>query len=148
MIVSKLKDIILSNGSATKLSGDRNNCAVTALSAAFDIPYDKADSFATQAWNRKRKRGTNTQAIVKTFTDAKELFNKNIEPVSPVNEYHTKEKVVNCRYKLYNFAKKYNKGTYYTLVRGHATVIKNGIVLDNFKPGSIVNHVWKISDID
>ena len=142
-------EIIASHGCCTRLKGEQLDCAVKALSATFEIPYDEAHAFAATQWKRKNRRRTTTSQILKTMSEACKtpVFGKSAKPISVVNNYPTPKKVVKCRTKLYTFAKNHPEGTFYVLKRGHAFVVKNGEVLDDTKPGSIVQHSWKIEDI-
>lgn len=141
-------EMIASHGCCTRLKGEQLDCAVKALSATFEIPYDEAHAFAATQWKRKSRRRTTTSQILKTMSEASKtpIFGKSAKPVSVVNSYPTPKKVVKCRTKLYTFAKNHSEGTFYVLKRGHAFVVKNGEVLDDTKPGSIVQHAWKIED--
>ena len=47
---------------------------------------------------------------------------------SPINPAYTHKKV---KYTVKTFCASHNRGTYILLVKGHALVIKNGIVIDN-----------------
>ena len=146
-----MTDYISKNGTANSMHGEYKDCAVRAVAAAFDVSYDTAHGFAQQVWKRKRQRGTNTHAIVKTMNEVSDflsstMFDKKVEKVSTINEYPTKSGVVKCKSKLSTFANKNRKGTYFVLVRSHATVVKDGIVLDNYSPGSTVKYAWKIND--
>jgi hypothetical protein len=150
MDINKITEYISKNGTSNSMYGEEKDCAVRAVAAAFDVSYDTAHAFAQRIWNRKRKRGTNTYAIVKTMqevSNGRTMFKKNAESVPTVNEYPTKRGVVKCKSKLSTFANKNNKGTYFVLVRSHATVVKDGIVLDSYAPGSTVKYAWKINDI-
>ena len=143
------KKMIASNGPATAMEKDAKNCAVLALSAAFEIPYDYADAFARVQWKRKSRRGTNTNAIINTMKSATSnspVFEKVAKECNVINVYVTPKKLVNCRSKLYTFANNNKKGTYYVLTRGHALVVKDGQILDGTKPGSAVRYAWKIED--
>lgn len=144
--MSNYKEMIKANGPALSMDQDTNNCAVLALSAAFNIPYDQAHKWASIKWNRKNKKGTLSKEILKTFNEDKELFGKSIHPKSNKNKYVYKRtgKVVECSFKIGNFADKMNSGTYYVLVNNHATVVKDGKIMDFTKPGRLVKHVWEI----
>lgn len=152
---NKMIEYISKNGTTESMKGEWNDCAVRAVSAAFNVSYDYAHDFAKQQWSRKRRRGCNTYLIINTMRKAEDpkigLLGKNTKSVSALNEYTFKRGnirgVTKCKSKLGTFAKKNSKGTYFVLVRGHATVIKDGVILDNYAPGSIVRHAWKIEDI-
>ena len=152
MNVSKMTEYISQNGPNTKSNGENKDCAVRAVAAAFDVSYDQAHEFAQLQWSRKRGRGTNTPAIIKTMdeisTENKSLFGKKSKQAKVINEYATKNGVVKCKSKLSTFANKNRTGTYYVLVRSHATVVKDGIVLDSHSPGATVKYAWKIEDVN
>ena len=150
MDIKKMTEYISKNGTSNSMRGEDKDCAVRAVAAAFDVSYDTAHSFAETTWKRKRKRGTNTHLIVKTMEEVSNgrlMFNKKAEPASTFNEYSTNKGVIKCKSKLSTFANKNTKGTYFVLVRSHATVVKDGIVLDNYSPGSTVKYAWKINDV-
>ena len=75
------------------------------------------------------------------------MFDKKVEKASTINEYRHPQGVIKCKTKLSTFANKNRKGTYFVLVRNHATVVKDGIVLDNYSPGSTVKYAWKINNV-
>jgi hypothetical protein len=145
----KIREYVSKIGSSKSMQGESSDCAVLAVSAAFEIPYDTAHKFAEVVWKRKKKQGTITRNIIDTMneiTTITPLFNKRADKISNINEYATKKRVVKCKSKLSTFANKNNKGTYFVLVSEHATVVKDGIILDNYAPGSIVKFAWKIND--
>ena len=152
MDIKKINEYISKNGSSNSMKGEEKDCAVRAVAAAFDVSYDTAHAYAQQVWKRKRQRGTNTHAIITTMNEVSDslagtMFDKKVEKASTINEYPTKNGVVKCKSKLSTFANKNRKGTYFVLVRSHATVVKDGIVLDNYAPGSTVKYAWKINDV-
>jgi len=145
----KIREYVSKIGSSKSMEGENNDCAVLAVSAAFEIPYDTAHKFAETKWGRKKRQGTITRNIIDTMnelTTVTPLFNKRADKISTINEYATKKRVVKCKSRLGTFSNKNNKGTYFILVNQHATVIKDGIILDNYAPGSIVKFAWKIND--
>lgn len=151
MDIKKMVEYISKNGSTEKSRGENKDCAVRAVSAAFDISYDEAHDFAQLQWSRKNGRGTDTRSIIKTMDKVADpklnLFGKNTKPTPVINDYPTKKGIVKCKSKLSTFANKNRQGTYFVLVRSHATVVKDGIVLDNYAPGSTVKYAWKIEDV-
>jgi hypothetical protein len=150
MSIQKMQEYISKNGPSKSMKGENKDCAVRAVSAAFDVSYDTAHAFAQDRWKRKKRRGTTTSLIIKTMQEVSTvcpLFNKTAESMPTINEYPTKKGVVKCKSKLSTFANRNTKGTYFVLVRSHATVVKDGIVLDNYAPGSTVKYAWKINDI-
>ena len=71
--IKKMTDYISKNGTANSMRGEDKDCAVRAVAAAFDVSYDTAHEFAQQVWKRKRQRGTNTHAIVKTMNEVSDF---------------------------------------------------------------------------
>lgn len=145
-------EYVSKNGSKSKANGENNDCAVKAVAAAFDVSYDQAHDFAQSQWRRRCGSRTNINSIIQTMAKISnpkyELFGKVSKQAKVINEYQTKKGVVKCKSKLSTFANKNRTGTYYVLVSGHATVVKDGIVLDNYAPGSTVKYAWKIEDIN
>jgi hypothetical protein len=151
MDVKKMVEYISKNGSTSKSQGEQRDCAVRAIAAAFDVSYDDAHDFAKTKWKRKRGQGTRTYSIIQTLNNSDNclnLFGKKTKIAKTYNEYKTKNGLIRCNSKLGKFAKNNSVGTYYVLVRGHATVVKNGVILDNYAPGSIVKKAWEIEDIN
>lgn len=146
--MQKYKELIKSNGPYDALHNDTNNCTVLALSACFGVSYDEAYRKAMKAWNRKHAKGVRTNTLTRWFEDAIDngykLYNRTVESISNVNLYKTKDKTVVCKTRLGTFAKNNPQGTYYVLVRSHATVVKDGKIMDFTKPGSIVKRIWKV----
>jgi hypothetical protein len=145
----KITEYVSKIGSSKSMQGESSDCAVLSLSAAFEISYDRAHKFAEVKWGRKKKQGTITRNIINTMnevTAVTPLFSKRAQTAPVINEYPTKKGVVKCKSKLGTFANKNPKGTYFVLVREHATVVKDGIILDNYAPGSTVKFAWKIND--
>ena len=146
---NKIAEYVSKIGSSKSMEGEDNDCSVLAVSAAFEIPYDTAHKFAELNWGRKKKQGAITRNIIDTMnqvTAVTPLFNKRAESAPVINEYPTKKGVIKCKSKLGTFAKKNPTGTYFVLVRSHATIVKDGIILDNYAPGSTVKFAWKIND--
>ena len=129
----------VSNGSLLA-TGEKNDCSVRAIANAFDVCYDVAHAFAADVLKRKARRGTKNTYL--NLVNAKnvtfDLFSNTLFPESrtykltgkssPINTDYTHKKVA---YTVKTFCAKFNNGTYIVLVKGHALVIKNGIVIDN-----------------
>lgn len=127
---------------------DINACAVVALMNAFDIDYPSASLFAATKWHRRWNRGTTTWCIISTFNDNLNsmLFNRRINATNVESTYRLYNREVRRRMKISTFIKSYPTGTYYVLVRGHAIVIKNGVVYNtNWRtPDQPILYAWKI----
>ena len=121
-------------------AADTKNCTVYALAAAFEVPYDKAH--AAMAPYRKHGVGVTTLSLIQMLTNlvlsGKKVVQRIDHPTTLYASYdpklkHTWEygKKVYRKMTVATFAKVYNNGTYYILVRGHALVVKDGVVVDN-----------------
>lgn len=137
---------VLYNGDAILKNGDTNNCAVNSLAMAFNVPYDEAHAYAQKKWGRVNGKGTSTKAIVNDFK-VSTPFGKMTVEVTVTQEYKQpggwmRKRCMNVQ----TFLKKYPSGTYYVLVRGHALVVQNGILIDNStRLKRRIHRAWKIS---
>ena len=129
----------VSNGS-TLAAGEKNDCAVRAIANAFNVCYDTAHMFASTKLERKARKGVKNMYmnLIKAKNVTFDLFSDTLFPEtrtyklsgvsSPINPEYTHKKV---KYTVKTFCASHNEGTYIVLVKGHALVIKNGIVIDN-----------------
>lgn len=113
-------------------SSERNDCTVRALAIATETSYNKA-YMKLAAAGRKRNKGFHVCDILKS---------------NSVHFDHTFKKL---RFRkgitLRKFLKNYPKGIYYVQKRGHVFVIRDGAVLDTFKPGAytIIIKAWEVT---
>ena len=129
----------VSNGS-TLAAKEKNDCVVRAIANAFYVCYDTAHMFAAIELKREARKGvTNCYSkLVKLKEITFDLFSDTLFPEtrtyklsgvsSPINPEYTHKKV---KYTVKTFCASHNEGTYIVLVKEHALVIKNGIVIDN-----------------
>lgn len=96
-------------------AGEKNDCAVRALSIAADIPYFQAHSLF-RSYGRPDNRGTLNATIDALITE-----NFNFYRVS----YPTGDRPL-----LWQFAQLHAQGSYLVLVRGHAIALREGAVHD------------------
>lgn len=147
-----IDQVIKSNGPATRKATDRNYCSVSALSATFKLSYDEAYDFAKKEWSRKRGRGVRTLTILETFPQAvgkeyfKEILDKQVTRVKAKQDYKQPDGSIKTRdMTLSTFSKKYPRGKYYILVKGHALAVIDGEIVDHTdKPKRRVYYAWKI----
>lgn len=147
-----INEVIKANGSTAKLNGDTNYCTVTALSASFSISADEAYDYAAKTWERKRSRGVATLTMLKTFpvaegvTQAKEVLGKEVIRVKAEQDYKQPDGSIKTRdMNLSTFSKKYPKGKYYILVKGHALAVIDGEIVDHTdKPKRRVRYAWRV----
>ena len=129
----------VSNGS-TLAAGEKNDWAVRAIANAFNVCYDTAHMFAAIELDRKTRKGVKGMylKLVKLKQITFDLFSDTLFPetrtyklsgsAAPINPEYTHKKV---KYTVKTFCASHNEGTYIVLVKDHALVIKNGIVIDN-----------------
>jgi hypothetical protein len=144
-----INDTVKSNGSNTKQLMDNNNCSVLALAEAFEVAYDEAYKYAQETLNRMKSKGVITGKIINVFNSGIKILGKKVSEAKAVTKYRQSNgKMLERRMKISTFIKKYPKGTYYILVRGHALVIKDGTMYDHKgfadKLGRPVKYAWKV----
>lgn len=112
-------------------SGETRDCTVRAISNAFDIPYDIAHKFMKKN-GREDKRGIPFRSVI--GRKPRVLFGRRIA-------YHKTKGT------LTTFIKKHPLGTYILTVTHHVFVLKDGIILDTFRPlpGKHIKEYYYIS---
>lgn len=123
--------------------GEDNDCVVRAFASSFDVSYDYAHKYVAEVFKRKPRKGTfSTPSKLVRMADEQIVINgKKVYPVgNRLNSYmfgslsyDVKVKGVIKRRSMTvgRFAKKYTKGSFFVLVRGHAFTIKDGVVIGN-----------------
>lgn len=147
--MKSINDVIKTYGSYDQLNDDQNSCAVLALSASMEVPYDDAFKFAQREWKRNKGKGTQTFKLLSTFVDKTEITvgdkTKQIIPIKATHVYHQYGRDIVRDMSLKTFMKVFNKGTYYIIIRQHALVIKDGELIDNSdRMGRRIKYVWKL----
>ena len=132
---------------------EKDDCVVRAFANAFGITYNQSHKFTSEKFNRKFKKAT-----FKTYTVLKDLkkveFDKNetgqlslfgddkikkqIVYIGSEPKRKSKKVLQNTTYKhkpvaytVNTFMKNFKNGTYILLVKEHALVVKNGVIIDN-----------------
>lgn len=147
-----IDDVIESMGPATKMASDHNYCTVTALSVTFGVPYDEAYDYARGEWSRVRGRGVTTSIMLRSFPQAEgkeyasKVLNQAVVRVKAEQDYKQPDGSIKTRdMNLSTFCKRYPKGKYYILVKGHALAVVDGEVIDHTdKPKRRIRYAWKI----
>ena len=147
-----ISNVIKANGSTAKLVGDSNYCTVSALSATFSISADEAYEYASKAWERRRRKGVSTLKMLRTFPNAeglsyaKEVMGKDVIRMKAEQDYKQPDGSIRTRsMTLSTFAKKYSRGKFYILVKGHALAVIDGEIVDHTdKPKRRINFAWKV----
>lgn len=147
-----IDEVIKSNGPATKKATDNNYCTVAALSATFKLSYDQAYDFARDEWSRKKGKGVATSIMLRSFPMAvgkeyfKEVLDKQVVRVKAEQDYKQPDGSIKTRdMTLSTFSKKYLRGKYYILVKGHALAVIDGEIVDHTdKPKRRIRYAWKV----
>ena len=134
-------------------SGERADCTVATLASSFDIPYDEAHSLAEKFFKRKPKRGPMStdviSAMAKLNTSQEKINGKAVTKIFtvPTKEYKCNGKIVTRKTRVKSFIKDHPKGTFFTIVKGHALTIKDGVMIDNFRKGSGSKVIYRAYEI-
>jgi len=134
-------------------NSEKDDCVVRAFANAFGITYNQSHKFTSEKFNRKFKKAT-----FKTYTVLKDLkkvefdknetgqlslfgddkINKTIRYIGSEPKKESKVVLQNTTYKhkpvaytVNTFMKRFKSGTYILLVKGHALVVKSGVMIDN-----------------
>ena len=139
--------------SKSKLAGsEKNDCFVRACSNAFNVSYEQAHEFVAERFERKMGKGTkmcnlrmkDLQNEVLEFQPEGQLdlFSNNggrkikvrhigDTPKSGGRLFNKKYTHTTVAYTVKTFMEQFTIGTYILLVREHALVCKNGVLIDN-----------------
>lgn len=140
----------LANISKSKIAKEENHdCVVQAIAAATGKDYDEVHAFCKKTFNREDKKGVTAEILIPTLQKMKKLFDQPLKEIGEKNEttgelelktkYPWKEKVgdkienrVTIRSMSFKTFLKLNPvGTFILLVRNHAFVLQDGVVIGN-----------------
>jgi hypothetical protein len=122
---------------------ESNDCVVRAIASSFEIEYDTAHAFVKENLGRKHKKGTfGTVWKLKKLQENELILNgkkiqimgnkighdlcENLDTIVEKNGIKKRKKMT-----VGQFSKKFKKGVYFILVKGHAFTIKDGVVIGN-----------------
>lgn len=103
----------------TRFPGETRDCTVRAISNAFDVPYEIAHKFMAKN-GRKNKHGVPFITII--GTRPRVLFGRRIA-------WHKRPKKT-----IGSFVKSHSTGTYIISLKRHVFVLKDGVIIDTFRP--------------
>lgn len=112
---------------ANPMSNDISDCSIRAVSVAEDISWDKAYQILS---DYARKRGLMLSSVesIESFLDDNYI---------PVKTYEDET--------LQEFVDRHTQGTYLITMRGHITVLKDGIIYDTFNPlNRVIWGAWRV----
>lgn len=126
---------------------EKNDCTVKALAVSLAIPYDQAYLYAKQRLNRRRNVGPTAKVLQRAFS-FDSSFNELKGKALKTTYKQVDGRMLDREMTIGTFAKMYSSGTYYIVVRGHALVVKDGIVFDHSdKPKRRIKMAWKVEPI-
>lgn len=122
---------------------ETNDCVVRAFASSFEVDYDFAHQYVAEYFKRKPRKGTfmTSSKLVNMSDNNIEVNGKRVYTVgnrtnnwmtnSLVYEVKVKGQKVKREMTVGTFIRQNPKGTFFILVRNHAFVIKNGVVIGN-----------------
>ena len=150
------KDAIIGYSDSVIAKSETNDCAVRAISSAFEMHYDEAHQFVKVKFGRENRKGTRffVGGLRRMVDDKVKINGKSFETMG--NEYghvsyevKVKGQMVKRNMTTGTFIKKYPVGKYLVVVRGHAFSIIDGAVVGNASDATmkkrVINNAFKIS---
>jgi hypothetical protein len=125
--------------------GESNDCVVSTFASSFEVDYDFAHQYVADYFKREPRKGTSkvSSGMVKLSDNGVEINGKRVYTVgNRTNDwmygslnYHVKVKgcITKREMTVGTFIKNNPTGTFFTLVRGHAFTIKDGVVIGNWE---------------
>ena len=149
------KDAIIGYSDSVIAKNETNDCAVRAISSAFEMHYDEAHQFVKVKFGRKDRKGTAFfVGGLRRMVEYKVKINgKSFETMG--NEYghvsyevKVKGQMAKRNMTTGTFIKKYPVGKYLVVVRGHTFSIIDGAVVGNDSDATmkkrVINNAFKI----
>jgi hypothetical protein len=149
------KDAIIGYSDSLIAKNETNDCAVRAISSAFEMHYDEAHRFVKVAFGRKDRKGTAffVGGLRHMINNKVKINGKSFETMG--NEYghmdydvKVKGQIVKRKMTTGTFIKKYPTGKYLIVVRGHAFSIIDGNVVGNIGDARmkkrVINNAFKV----
>lgn len=152
-VAQRTKDAL--KESSKLAASEDNDCVVYAMAAAFNLDYDTAYTLAKERFDRQKRKGARNMIMLASLNnmikDKVVINGKVLTEVleRPKQQYKCYGEVVPRLRRVYSFAEEHKEGTYLILVRQHALVIKDGVILDNNKKPaakSLLQHAFKVED--
>ena len=150
------KDAIIGYSDSVIAKSETNDCAVRAISSAFEMHYDEAHQFVKVKFGRENRKGTCffVGGLRRMVDDKVKINGKSFETMGgqfAQMDYDVKVKgqIVKRKMTTGTFIKKYPVGKYLVVVRGHAFSIIDGNVVGNYGDAKmkkrVINNAFKIS---
>ena len=150
------KDAIIGYSDSVIAKSETNDCAVRAISSAFQMHYDEAHQFVKVKFGRENRKGTRffVGGLRRMVDDKVKINGKSFETMGgqfAQMDYDVKVKgqIVKRKMTTGTFIKKYPVGKYLVVVSGHAFSIIDGAVVGNASDATmkkrVINNAFKIS---
>ena len=150
------KDAIIGYSDSVIAKNETNDCAVRAISSAFEMHYDEAHQFVKIKFGRKDRKGTAffVGGMRRMVDDKVKINGKYFEVMGGQfgqmsYDVKVKGQIVKRNMTTGTFIKKYPVGKYLVVVRGHAFSIIDGNVVGNYGDARmkkrVINNAFKIS---
>jgi hypothetical protein len=132
------KDAIIGYSDSVIAKNETNDCAVRAIASSFEMHYDEAHKFVAKTWFRGNREGTRNfiggmRGMVSrgVLINGKSFSNLGDQHGHMKYDVKVKGQTVKRSMTTGTFIKKFPKGKYLVVVRGHAFSIINGEVVGN-----------------
>ena len=140
MRTSNVAEMIEGYSDDRYLMGEKNDCTVVALAAAFKMSYKAAHKLA-QKHGRENRKGMFTYAFYSMLNKMSSLRAMKKEEITTY--YKSTDKI--RANKLSTFIKRYPKGTYILSVRQHTVTVEDGVVLERGTPRNWhIEKAWEV----
>ena len=150
------KEAIIGYSDSKIAKTETNDCVVRAIASSFEMHYDEAHQFVAKTWFRGNREGTrNFIGGMRSMVDKGVMINgksfSNLGDQYGHMKYDVKVKgqVVKRNMTTGTFIKKFPKGRYVVVVRGHAFSIIDGVVVGNTGDAKMKKRVilysWKVN---
>lgn len=133
-------DHIIGYSESAIAKGEKNDCVVRAIASTFELKYDIAHKFVADEFNRKPQKGTFATSL--KLGARNNIMGINYKCISKSDLMYrgsARHQINRGRpvpITLSMFIKKYPKGKYLVIKRGHAFSVINGAVVGNSTDGN------------
>jgi hypothetical protein len=149
------KDAIIGYSDSKIAQSESNDCAVRAIASSFEMHYDEAHKFVAKKWFRVNREGTRNfiggmRGMVSkgVLINGKSFSNLGDQHGHMKYDVKVKGQIVKRNMTTGTFIKKFPKGRYLVVVRGHAFSIIDGVVVGNTEDSKMKKRVilysWEV----
>jgi len=150
------KDAIIGYSDSKIAQSESNDCAVRAIASSFEMHYDEAHKFVAKKWFRGNREGTRNfiggmcgMVSKGVLINGKSFSNLGDQHGHMKYDVKVKGQIVKRNMTTGTFIKKFPKGRYLVVVRGHAFSIIDGVVVGNTEDSKMKKRVilysWEVN---